>query len=1359
MSSARLTRRDGFKPKLIALSVAACFSVSATQSSANPTGGTVASGSASFASSGNTLTVTNTANAIINWQSFSIGVNEITRFLQSSGSSAVLNRVVGVNGAIPQSGIDGILSSNGRVFLLNSSGIAIGATARIDVAGFVASSLSLSDADFLAGRMRFTETPGAGGVSNAGVIDTTSGGPGGRVFLVGPDVQNSGVIRSPQGDIILAAGKSVELVAENTPFVTVNITADSEQALNVGQLLADSGRIGMFGALVRQGGVAQANSAVVGANGEIRLVATQDLTLDAGSVTTANGPSGGNITLQAQGGTNLISGTVEAKGSSGQGGTIQALGVRVGVIGNGVIDASGDTGGGTVLVGGDAHGANPNIQNADRTFIGSDGVIRADAGTTGDGGRVVVWAAGDTRFYGSISAQGGAQSGNGGFVETSGKLGLDVGGHVNAGAPNGQGGSWLIDPTDVSIVSGPNGLYGVIGDVSTFGAAQTYGGQITVGTLQNQFTLGPTTNVYIQATNNVGFYADLSLTYSGTTPKLFEVRAQNNIDLAGHTITTNGQNVTLSANDAGAAYASATLNTAAGTYGSITGGGNIFTNYGGAAFGGISLSGYGVNVGTLGTTGGAVTISALSGGVTTGNIATSGPSGTDFSSIVAVIPPTAGGAGGSISISAAYGAVVTGNIDAIGGRGGNGGASSTTVYAGQFGGSGGSVTIGLGANGPTTSITTGSIAAYGGYGGIGANNSLTATGTADGGSGGIGGTVSLSSTTGAVTVGAINTSGGIGGNGANSYGAGYAGAGGAGGNGGGVDLSSTYGLVNAGTILTSSGNAGTAGVALAGPAAGVFLFSNFSGAVTISAGDSVTTSAINTSGGSAGNGGAVVTAAPLGGSGGTVSITATNAVSTGAIDTHGGAGGNAGVAGATLIGDTGSGGDVTLTGSSVTTGAIDASGGAPGAISATTTTGDIITGSITSRALSPVSPIGGTVSLTTAYGRIIVNGNIDVRGADGSGTQIDNCGDGCLAFYYGGSYGGIALLQRTGAANPTGGTAVQVSGSILAYGGNGFNPQNAAGGSGGQGGDAAITSVYGGAYGSTAYGAIIVAGSIDVHGGYGGAGGFGYGGGAGGYGGIFELFGDAVSSGAVNAAGGAGGTGGADNGTAAGSGGVGGNGGTVALLGLGTGTVAVGNISVSGGNGGLGGNGSAVAGGVGGSGGYGGTISVVSGYGSIDMTTGGTITLAGGTGGAGGNSSSAVGGNGGAGGNSGSASIDAYGSILLTAGLTVDGVSIPTSGTSTSTSIPGGLGGAPGVTGGVAGAIGLPGSVSILGGFTTGGTGTTSSTSAEDTLTLAGNTVIQGTNQLVLTNNAPSADDLQKKNEENKKKKEAAACK
>ena len=142
--------------KLLALAVASCFA--AELAHGNPTGPTVVRGQASFATQGNTLTVTNTPGTAINWQSFSIPSQEITRFLQQSAASAVLNRVTG---ATPSS-ILGQLQSNGRVYLINPNGITIGQGAVIDVAGFVASSLNLSDADFAAGRLRFMETPGAG---------------------------------------------------------------------------------------------------------------------------------------------------------------------------------------------------------------------------------------------------------------------------------------------------------------------------------------------------------------------------------------------------------------------------------------------------------------------------------------------------------------------------------------------------------------------------------------------------------------------------------------------------------------------------------------------------------------------------------------------------------------------------------------------------------------------------------------------------------------------------------------------------------------------------------------------------------------------------------------------------------------------------------------------------------------------------------------------------------------------------------------------------------------------------------------------------------------------------------------------
>jgi filamentous hemagglutinin family protein len=564
MSRSRRTRQDGLRPKLLALSVAACFSLSAAQSLANPTGGSVASGSASFASSGNSLTVTNSANAIINWQGFSIGANEITRFLQSSAASAVLNRVVGSGGVIPQSVIDGVLSSNGRVFLLNQSGVIIGSTARIDVAGLVVSSLNLSDDDFLNGRLRFTEVPGAGGVSNAGVIDAASGG---QVFLVAPDVQNSGIIRSPQGQIVLAAGKSVELISENSPYVSVRITADAEQALNLGSLIADSGRIGMVGALVRNSGVIAANSAVAGANGEIRLVATKDLTLDAGSTTTANGPSGGNIEvsapvvvqvgdIRADGNTGgriqidasnfLQAGTLSASGSAGAGGEISvnaahviqtaaaviaadgsggdggsisvnasgapdgllfssanysATGVRGGdikLLGHDIVllgasvDASGVNGGGTILVGGDFHGSNPAVPNAATTGINFSTTLKADATQNGDGGKLVVWSDKDTRFYGTASARGGAQSGNGGFMEISGRENLTMGGFADAGAPKGTPGTLLLDPKNIIIGAAATGGLGSFQLVDPHpGANERFGTQVVVLSNDNVVVTDP----------------------------------------------------------------------------------------------------------------------------------------------------------------------------------------------------------------------------------------------------------------------------------------------------------------------------------------------------------------------------------------------------------------------------------------------------------------------------------------------------------------------------------------------------------------------------------------------------------------------------------------------------------------------------------------------------------------------------------------------------------------------------------------------------------------------------------------------------------------------------------------------------
>lgn len=353
-----------FKRNLIGVAVASCFAGTAY---GNPIGPAVVNGSVGFGTAGKTLTVTNSPGAIINWQSFSIAADEATRFIQQSAASSVLNRVVGVD----PSAILGLLQSNGRVFLINPNGLLFGASARIDVPGFVASTLDISNADFLNGRFNFAETAGAAGIKNEGSITTSTGG---FVYLVATDIENTGIITSPQGEVILAAGKSVELVNPGSPDIRVVLTAPDNQALNVGAIVAKSGRIGIYGGLIRQQGTVNANTVVRGKNGEIIFKATKDITFDRGSVTTASG---------------------EGRG----------------------------------------------VKDGGEVRIIADGTLNVKAGS-------------------EVHVDGGPKGGNGGFLELSGKQLSLNGEYTGRAQPGYKGGSLLLDPDNIEIVTGGAGLPG-----------------------------------------------------------------------------------------------------------------------------------------------------------------------------------------------------------------------------------------------------------------------------------------------------------------------------------------------------------------------------------------------------------------------------------------------------------------------------------------------------------------------------------------------------------------------------------------------------------------------------------------------------------------------------------------------------------------------------------------------------------------------------------------------------------------------------------------------------------------------------------------------------------------------------------
>jgi hypothetical protein len=124
-----------------------------------------------------------------------------------------------------------------------------------------------------------------------------------------------------------------------------------------------------------------------------------------------------------------------------------------------LIDVSGPAGGGTVLAGGELQGQrlgafSADQPNAQSLWMAQSAQVRADGTGYGNGGTVILWADDTARIHGALSARGGAQGGDGGFIETSGKRFLDVTQAADASAPKGKGGTWLLDPENFRITTG-----------------------------------------------------------------------------------------------------------------------------------------------------------------------------------------------------------------------------------------------------------------------------------------------------------------------------------------------------------------------------------------------------------------------------------------------------------------------------------------------------------------------------------------------------------------------------------------------------------------------------------------------------------------------------------------------------------------------------------------------------------------------------------------------------------------------------------------------------------------------------------------------------------------------------------------
>lgn len=315
-------------------------------------------------------------------------------------------------------------------------------------------------------------------------------GQNSNLALVGIAVSNTGAINANGGAVVLAAGDKVSLdITNGAGLIKVQI----DEAISTpvfdknGNKVADA--ISNTGTIKNDGGVAILSARAI--EGIFDNVINHTGTIEANSVGSVNGRivlNGGDLGITS------VSGELNAIGNDlGEtGGSIEVYGEKVGLWDGAKINASGFNGGGTVLIGGDYQGlgASP---TSHAVYMSKWADIKADALLEGDGGKVIVWGDESAQVHGTISVRGGQLGGNGGLIETSSKGYLDVSEiGIDASAPAGNAGNWLLDPYNISIVAG-NGLTN-----NTGAAAFTPNGnnsQIGVDLINGQLNAG--TNVTI----------------------------------------------------------------------------------------------------------------------------------------------------------------------------------------------------------------------------------------------------------------------------------------------------------------------------------------------------------------------------------------------------------------------------------------------------------------------------------------------------------------------------------------------------------------------------------------------------------------------------------------------------------------------------------------------------------------------------------------------------------------------------------------------------------------------------------------------------------------------------------------------
>jgi len=621
---------------------------------ANPQDGVVRAGSASISAAAGTLSITqSTPKAVINWRSFNIAPGETTQFHQPGSSSLTLNRV-GSGGA---SQIYGSLTANGNIVIVNPNGVLFGRGSKVDVNGLIATTADIRNRDFMKGRLNFSRpgNPGAS-VVNEGAITAKQAG---LVGLVAPNVANSGVITAELGHVQLSSGDTVtvDLYGDKLMEVAVSGQVNSQLVSNSGVISAAGGRI----ALTAAAGNDIVNSLIT-VRGELKAPAigrkNGKIFIYAEGANAVRGNVAANKGVKTGGSTVLVSGRLDVSGRNAgeRGGTIQVLGDNAGLLSGARLDASGQAGGGTVRVGGDYRGAGktPTAKNA---VMQPDTIINADALRSGDGGKVTLWADEHTDFYGFITARGGAEGGNGGFVETSGWQTLNAAGLVDASAPLGKAGLWLLDPNNITIqAAGPDA--NIAGNPNWTTTNNT--AILTTGSIQAALNAGTSVSVTTGAAGansqlgNITVASPIAKSAGGDAT--LTLTAHNNITVnAGATISSSTGKLGVALNADSDASGSGMISVAANI---TSNGGNIVMGGGAnplttAAFGNAtSVIGVFINNATVNAGGGNISIRGQGYNTTTNNnygIRVTGASGALSTTGAGTVSVTGAGGGNTNS--------------------------------------------------------------------------------------------------------------------------------------------------------------------------------------------------------------------------------------------------------------------------------------------------------------------------------------------------------------------------------------------------------------------------------------------------------------------------------------------------------------------------------------------------------------------------------------------------------------------------------------------------------------------------------------------------------------------------------------